>query len=111
MTINISIIVVLDLVTALMARYAYNEGETWAVIVSMLALTLAGYFFIKTLETHVTALLNAIWIGLGTTLVTISSFFIFGEIISTSQGLALITIVIGLALVGYEPKAIPQEIT
>lgn len=106
---NLSILLVLDLIMALLARFAFDEGSTLALIGSMITIIIAAHFFMKLLKNQVTAILNALWIGLGTVLVTIASYLIFDESITTQQLLAMIIVVIGVALVGYESP--PKPIT
>lgn len=98
-------VLILDIVSALTARHAFNTDSNLFLIFSMLSLALAGYFFIRLMEDEVGIIVNATWIALGTMNVTIASFLVFGEKISWLQGLGMALIVTGLILTDYfSPK-------
>lgn len=99
----------LDILSALTARYAFNSESTLFLIISMLTLATAGYFFIKLMEDEVGIIVNATWIALGTINVTLASYLVFGEKITWLQGLGMAFIVIGLILTDYySPKELPE---
>jgi len=92
-------LILLDLITVLSARYAYNENNSLFLLFSILSLTMAGYLFIKLLKYELTVVLNILWIAFSTLVVTIFSYFFFNESISLMQGGGMLTIVFGLFLI------------
>lgn len=96
---------------ALLARVAFDQNSTLALIGALACIVVAAHFFMKLLSYQVTAALNALWIGLGTLLITVVSYFLFHEAISLQQGIAMLVIVLGVVLVGYEgaPNLNPKK--
>jgi len=98
---HFAIVLLLDIVSALSARYAFESGSTLFLILSMVSLSMAGYFFIKLMQEEVGIVVNITWVALGTINVTVASWLAFGEKISWMQGLAMAVIVTGLTLMEY----------
>lgn len=91
-----AVVLVLDVVSALSARQAYNTESTFYLLVAMLSLAAAGYFFIKLLDAKVTIIINAIWIALGSINVTIASYLVFGETLTWTQVAGMVITILGL---------------
>lgn len=103
------IVLILDVVSALTARYSYNIDSDFYLIISMVSLAMAGYFFMQLLNHKVTIIVNAIWIALGTINVTIASYLVFNEALSWMQVIGMSVIVIGLILIeAFAPDEEPQ---
>lgn len=99
-------LLILDVVSALAARYSYNNGDFLFLVIAMASLAVAGYLFMKLLSENVTIVINAIWVALGAINVTLASYLVFGETISLLQGAGIALIVFGLVVIDYfnQPK-------
>lgn len=95
------IVLLADVVSALSARLAYDQNSALYLWISVFSLMLAAYFVIRLMEYRSGILVNISWLALGTINVTLASYFAFGERISLSQGLAMLLIVFGLALMEF----------
>ncbi|MEK7145949.1 MAG: SMR family transporter [Patescibacteria group bacterium] len=104
---NLSLIIFLDVVTALTARLAYEIDEWWPVVISVLAICFAAPIFMKLLKEEVTAVVSILWIGGGVLAVAITSFFVFDETLSTQQILGMLLMAVGLVLTQLHPH--PQN--
>lgn len=101
-------VLALDVVSALTARQAYNTDSLFFTILAMASLALAGYFFIKLLDEHVTVIINSIWIALGSINVTLAGFLVFGEKVTKIQIFGMVITIAGLIFLDLfapnEPK-------
>lgn len=95
------VVLILDVVSALTARYAFESGRFLMLLISIFSLALAGYFFIKLMQQRVGIVVNITWIALGTINVTVASWIVFAERINWMQGLAMAVIVTGLMIMEY----------
>jgi len=103
--IHLPIVLMLDVVSALSARFAFESGHWFFLMVSIVSLSLAGYFFICLMQDEVGIIVNATWVALGAMNVTLASYLVYGESITWLQGLAMVLIVLGLIFVEYfSPK-------
>ncbi len=101
---NLIMVLMLDLLRALAARYAYNTENMVFVAISALSMMGAGFFFIRLMKEEVGIIANALWIALGVVDITLASYFLFGEKLSLLQGAGMTTIVIGLIMTqAYAP--------
>ncbi len=96
--VHFAIVLIMDVVSALTARSAFESGSTILLIFSMLSLSIAGYFFIQLMKDGVGIILNVTWVALGTINVTVAGYLAFGETISFFQGIGMAVIVSGLIL-------------
>ena len=99
--IHFAIVLILDVVSALSARHAFNSDSLLFLVISIVSLSVAGYFFIRLMQDEVGIIVNATWVALGAMNVTLASFFVFGETLSWIQILGMTLIVTGLILVEY----------
>lgn len=104
------LIVVLDVVSALTARQAYNAESVVFLILSIASITLAGWLFIKLLNERVTIVVNAVWIALGAINVTLASYLVFGETLTWLQAVGMATIVAGLITIELTNSSEEEEI-
>jgi len=95
---NLAVLILMDLIMAMSARMAHNTGNNWYLVISIGAICFAGYLFIKLLNNKITAVLNLIWIGCGTVLITLAGYFIFGEKLTYTQGAGMLLIFGGLIM-------------
>lgn len=101
---NLLILVALDVVTALTARWAHESGEIWPVAISILAICFAAPIFMKLLKEEVTAIVSVLWIGGGVLAVAITSFLIFDEVLSGQQIIGMVLMAVGLVLTQLHPS-------
>lgn len=90
------VIVILDVISALAARYAFNHDSLIFMIISITSIPLAAYFFMSILPERITIVVNAIWIALGSINVTLASYLVFGEKITLKQAMGMLIIILGL---------------
>lgn len=106
------IVLTMDVSNSLSARQAFNTGSLFFLILSMICLAVAGYFFIRLMEDQVGIIVNATWIALGATSVTVASYFVYGEMISWLQAFGMLLIVTGIIMTEYySPKAVEEAIS
>ena len=106
---NLLIIIILDLVSVLSIRNAYENENLIFLIIGIICLGLAGYFFIKILNHGITVVLNALWIAMSSILVAIAGYLLFDEEISLTQGIGMAIVVIGVIASNYTPKEIKNS--
>lgn len=105
------VVLAMDVSNSLSARQAFNTGSLFFLILSMICLAVAGYFFIRLMEDQVGIIVNATWIALGTTSVTVASYFVYGEVITWLQAMGMLLIVAGIIMTEYySPKEVEEPI-
>jgi len=102
-------LILLDVTTAIFARYSFITNSNIFIFFSILSLTTAGYIFMKTLNFKQTAIVNAIWIALGSILVSITSYILFDEALTIIQIAGMAIIIIGLIIMEISPKKIIEN--
>lgn len=98
-------VLILDVLNSLTARYAFETKSNFFLVISIISLILAGYFFIRLLQDRVGIIVNATWIALGTTSVTLASYLIYNEKITWLQALGMAFVVIGIIVTEYYSPA------
>lgn len=99
--IRFAIVLALDIASALSARQAFNQDSAFFMALSVITLTLAGYFFIQLMKGRVGMIVNITWVALGTMNVTLASYLVFGETVTAVQGLGMVLIVAGIILTEF----------
>ncbi len=92
------LVLALDVTNSLTARYAFNNGSRLFLILSILSIMIAGYFFIRLMDKKVGIVVNATWIALGTASVTVATFLVYNERLIVFQGLGMGEIVFGVVI-------------
>jgi len=97
--INIAIVVLLDLIAIVVAKYSSIYHNISLMFVTALFFAGAGFFYARSLQYEGMAIANIMWISISIILVTFLGYFFFKEHITPLQLAGIGVITIGLVMI------------
>ncbi|MDD2807407.1 MAG: hypothetical protein PHW95_02725 [Patescibacteria group bacterium] len=97
----VAIISLLDLAAIVSAKFWVISKNNLYLTLTVLLCATAGFFFARSLQFEGIAITNIIWGALSSILVTAAGYFIFREIITPWQFVAMAIILVGLVMINW----------
>lgn len=99
---HIAVIVVLDILAAIAAKYYNITKHPLLLVATFIALGSAGIVFAKSLKYEGMAIVNVLWIAFSIIFITLIGYIYFKETITGLQMAGIVVITLGLVMINLK---------